>query len=134
MDRALEVVGGKLDIEVGTAEEEHDLAQAERPEVVAYRLAYASAESLRPALGLVASPPSDLEIDERTNTLIVRAVPSVQERVAELVASLDISVEVPKAPRARARDIADFQTEACLAVGDEIAFGLDCAKGQDAAG
>jgi len=96
MDRALEVVG-KLDIEVGTAEEEHDLAQAERPEVVAYRLAYASAESLRPALGLVASP-SDLEVDERTNTLIVRAVPSVQERVAELVASLDIPVEVPKAP------------------------------------
>jgi type II secretory pathway component GspD/PulD (secretin) len=98
MDKALEVID-KLDVEVAPVQEGHGEAEpfAAQPVVVTYRLAYASAESLRPALGLLV-PSSEVQIDARTNTLLVKAIPSSQRSVAELVASLDIPVEEPEAP------------------------------------
>ncbi|MDD2202317.1 MAG: secretin N-terminal domain-containing protein, partial [Firmicutes bacterium] len=95
MDKALEVIA-KLDVEIAPVQEESPERKpfAEQPQVVTYRLAYADAESLRPALGLLV-PSSEVQVDARTNTLLVKATPSAQRSVAELIASLDIQVEQP---------------------------------------
>ena len=102
--RAAEVIE-RLDVEIKPVPSEAaaPIPQLEA-EVARYRLANAPAESLRSAVSLLA-PASDVQVDSRTNTLLVRAVPSVQQRVAELVRGLDIPVEsapepepVPAAP------------------------------------
>lgn len=95
--RAAEVIE-RLDVEIKPGPSE-TAAPAPQPEaeVARYRLANASAESLRSAVSLLA-PASDVQVDSRTNTLLVRAVPSVQERVAELVRGLDIPVEPAPEP------------------------------------
>lgn len=90
--RAAEVIE-RLDVEIKPAPSQiaAPIPQSEA-EVARYRLANAPAESLRSAVSLLA-PASDVQVDSRTNTLLVRAVPSVQQRVAELVRGLDIPVE-----------------------------------------
>ncbi|MEA4882885.1 MAG: secretin N-terminal domain-containing protein [Clostridia bacterium] len=97
--KAMQVIG-KLDVEVAMPTPEPIAvppAQPEPAEVVAYRMANASAESIRAAVGLLA-PAADVQVELRTNTLLVKAAPSVHARVRELVASLDISVSAPPTP------------------------------------
>lgn len=98
MDKALEVIA-RLDVEIAPVQEGELEKEPviEQPQVVTYRLAYAKAESLRPALGLFV-PSSEVQIDARTNTLLVRATPLAQRSVGELIASLDIPIEEAKAP------------------------------------
>ena len=90
--RAAEIIE-RLDVEIKPVPSEA-AAVAPKPEaeVARYRLANAPAESLRSAVSLLV-PASDIQVDSRTNTLLVRAVPGVQQRVAELVQGLDIPVE-----------------------------------------
>jgi type II secretory pathway component GspD/PulD (secretin) len=98
MDKALEVIA-RLDVEIAPVQEGELEKEPviEQPQVVTYRLAYAKAESLRPALGLLV-PSSEVQIDARTNTLLVKATPLAQRSVGELIASLDIPIEEAKAP------------------------------------
>ena len=89
--RAAEVIE-RLDVEVKPVPSEPDEPPEEpEAEVASYRPANAPAESLRPAVGLLVAL-SDIQVDSRTNTLLVRAAPSVQQRVAELVRGLDVAV------------------------------------------
>jgi len=90
--RAAEIIE-RLDVEIKPVPSEA-AAVAPKPEaeVARYRLANAPAELLRSAVSLLV-PASDIQVDSRTNTLLVRAVPGVQQRVAELVQGLDIPVE-----------------------------------------
>ena len=96
--RAAEVIE-RLDVEIKPASSE---AAAPTPqpeaEVARYRLANAPAESLRSAVSLLVAS-SDIQVDSRTNTLLVRAVPGVQQSVAELVQGLDIPVEPAPEPK-----------------------------------
>jgi len=100
MARAAEVIE-RLDVEIKPVPSEA-AAPIPQPEaeVARYRLANAPAESLRSAVSLLA-PSSDVQVDSRTNTLLVRAVPSVQQRVAELVRGLDIPVASAPEPEPR---------------------------------
>lgn len=97
--RAAEVIE-RLDVEVGPAPGEPGGPRVgPEAEVATYRPANAPADSLRSAVGLLVAQ-SDIEVDSRTNTLLVRAVPLVQQRVAELVRGLDVPVVPAPAPKA----------------------------------
>ncbi|MGE3543444.1 MAG: type IV pilus secretin PilQ [Kofleriaceae bacterium] len=62
-------------------------AEAPRPDVVA--LNYASATELKPKLEGMLSPKGKLEVDERTNALIINDVAGNREQIAKLALGLD---------------------------------------------
>ncbi|MCR4425992.1 MAG: secretin and TonB N-terminal domain-containing protein [Firmicutes bacterium] len=70
---------------------------AEEPVIGTFKVANAPADSLKPAISLVVEA-SGIQVDTRTNTLLVRAVPSKLERVREIVATLDVPVAPPPEP------------------------------------
>lgn len=101
--RALAVID-KLDVPIaestaGTAQASAIIAEApvvEQPMVMTHAVKNADAAGLKPAVGLLVQS-ANIQIDARTNTLVVLAEPSVQRRVAELVASLDVPLPAPPA-------------------------------------
>lgn len=105
--RALAVVE-KLDVAVAAPEADVPAAEPvlapepepepEPPVVATHKVAYADAQGLKPAVGLLV-PQANIQVDSRTNTLVVLAEPAVQGKVAELVAALDVPIpEPPPAP------------------------------------
>ncbi len=98
------------------AEQKRELAKAEEqaaPMVTVTRtLSYAKAVALRPTLKQFLSPRGEILADSRSNTLIIRDIPSVLPTIDRLIAKLDrrspqveIEARVVEATRAFAREI-----------------------------
>ena len=94
--RAMAVIE-KIDVPLEPVQAQAPVLQAEKPTVVTYRIVNANAEDLKPAAALLASA-ANIQVDQRTNTLVVLATPSVQAGVAELVAGLDMPLPPPPTP------------------------------------
>lgn len=69
--------------------------EPEPKKVFVVRLSHAPAAEVKSALSLLVSA-SEVMVDSRTNSLVLRIEPSRMPEISELVAALDIPVELPK--------------------------------------
>ncbi len=116
------------------AEENRDLAKAEAeavPQETRTRtLSYAKASALRQTLQRFLSPRGEILADERSNTLVIRDIPTVFPALNTLMDQLDrksqqveIEARVVSATRAFARDIGTQFGFATSAAGGRTVFG-----------